>query len=137
MNNTVSPKTNFRPADMVYGSPSSGQSNFDRETLTHIHPLVQNNRQHIEKITNEIKRMTDIDSEQLTQIRLITNERANKNRISKTFKANDYVFVLDRLVAPGNARPLKTKFHPSPYVVIRPLWTTTLVQRLADGFMSL
>jgi len=32
---------------------------------------------------------------------------------------------------------LKTKFHPSPYIVIRPLWTTTLVRRLSDGFTTL
>ena len=38
---------------------------------------------------------------------------------------------------PGNTRPLKTRFHPSPYVVIRPLFTTTLVKRLGDGFTAL
>ncbi len=37
---------------------------------------------------------------------------------------------------PGNTRPLKTRFHPSPYVVINTRHTTTQVQRLADGFQS-
>ena len=48
-----------------------------------------------------------------------------------------YVFVLDRTVVPGAPRVLKTRLNPSPYVVIRPLWTTTLVQRLADGYTTL
>ena len=30
-----------------------------------------------------------------------------------------------------------TKLQPSPYIVVRPLWTTTLVKRLADGFTTL
>jgi hypothetical protein len=137
LNNTISPKTNFRPQEMVFGNQNSKTSNFDTEQLTHIHPLVQNNRQHIEKLNKDINQMTQIASERLTQLRLITNEKVNKNRISKTFKINDYVFVLDRYSMPGNTRPLKTRFHPSPYVVIRPLFTTTLVKRLGDGFTAL
>ena len=38
---------------------------------------------------------------------------------------------------PGNSRPLHTKLQASPYIVVRPLWTTTLVKRLADGFTTL
>ena len=53
------------------------------------------------------------------------------------FKPNDYVFVLDRLNIPGNSRPLRSRFHPSPYIVIKPLWTTTLVKRLSDGYTTL
>jgi hypothetical protein len=33
-------------------------------------------------------------------------------------------------------RSLKTKFHPSPYIVVKSYNTTILVKRLADGFMS-
>ena len=32
---------------------------------------------------------------------------------------------------------IKLKFYPSPYVVLRPLWTTTLIRRLSDGFCTL
>ena len=64
-------------------------------------------------------------------------KKSIKNRIQKHFQVNDYVFVLDRYTVPGSSRPLKTKFHPSPYIVIRPLWTTTLIKRLADGFTAL
>jgi hypothetical protein len=69
-------------------------------------------------------------------LRLFTNERLNKNKITKNFKPNDYVFVLDRLQIQGSSRPLKTKFHPSPYIVVKSYNTTILVKRLANGFMS-
>lgn len=137
LNNTTSPKTNFKPQEMVFGNQGAGLPNFSTESFSHAHPNVRNNKQHIEKITQEIQQMTQAASEKLTQLRMLTNEKLNKNRISKEFKINDYVFVLDRYNMPGNTRPLKTKFHPSPYIVIRPLWTTTLVKRLADGFIAL
>jgi hypothetical protein len=65
------------------------------------------------------------------------NDYANLNKVKKIFKENDIVFVLDRYNLPGNSRPLKTKFYASPCVVIKQYHTTTLVQRIADGFKSL
>jgi len=137
INNTISPKTGFKPQTMVFGNQGTGISFLDTESFSPPHYLVKNNAQHIKMLTAEIKDMTKIATDKLTQLRLLTNEKVNKNRVSKTFKINDYVFVLDRLQIPGNTRPLKTKFHPSPYIVIRPLWTTTLVRRLSDGFTTL
>ena len=45
--------------------------------------------------------------------------------------------MVDNQNVPGNSRVLRTKLSPSPYVVIRPLWTTTIVKRVADGFATL
>ena len=137
LNNTVSPKTGFKPQEMVFGTQHSQESPLEMDKLLPIHPLVQNNKQTVEKLNSEIHTMITVATEKLLQLRLITNEKLNKNRVSKTFQINDYVFVLDRYTIPGNPRPLKTRFHPSPYIVIRPLWTTTLVKRLSDGFISL
>ena len=92
---------------------------------------------HINNLSKEISNMSIVAKERLTQLRLITNEKINKTRIKKTFNINDYVFVKDRYIIPGNPRPLHTKLHPSPYIVVRPLWSTTLVKRLADGFTTL
>jgi len=137
LNTTICPKTGFKPCEMVFGKQGIGTSVFDTENLAPPHYLVKNHKMHIDKISEEISEMTKVARERLTQLRLISNERINKNRIKKEFKVNDYVFVLDRYHVPGNPRPLHTKLHPSPYIVIRPLWTTTLVKRLADGFTTL
>jgi hypothetical protein len=55
----------------------------------------------------------------------------------KKWKENDVVFVLDRLQVPGNTRPLKLKFNPSPYLVVKCLYSTSLLRRLSDNFMAL
>ncbi len=57
--------------------------------------------------------------------------------MEKNFQPGDYVFVLDNSYVPGAGRVLRTKFSHSPYEVVKPLWTTTLVKRLADGFVTL
>ena len=137
LNNTVSPKLGYKPMELVFGKQGVGQSTFDIENMAPPHYLVKNHKIHINEISREIQEMTKVARERLTQLRLLTNEKVNKNRLEKTFKVNDYVFVLDRYNVPGNPRPLHTKLQPSPYIVVRPLWTTTLVKRLADGFTTL
>jgi hypothetical protein len=136
INSTVSPKTGFTPQAMVFGTVSEGQSMLSIHNLIQPHHMVMSNKQHIEDLNKEIKTMVELATDKLKELRIITNERLNKNRVERKFKPNDYVFVLDRLQVPGSARPLKTKFHPSPYVVIKTYATTTLVKRLADGFQS-
>ena len=136
MNNNVSPKTNCKPAEMLFGT-GNGPAFLDREQLAPPHHLVKTNTQHIELLSKEITKMVDNATERLTQLRIVTNDRINKKRVSKDFAVNDIVFALDRFQIPGNTRPLKLKFYPSPYVVLRPLWTTTLIRRLSDGFCTL
>jgi hypothetical protein len=137
LNNTTSPKTGFKPAAMVYGTDGAGSMFLDTERTSPPHYFVKSQTSHIEQTSAEIKAMTDAASDRLTQLRLITNERVNQTRTNKNFKPGDFVFLLDRSQTPGNARVLRTKLNPSPYVVVRPLWTTTLVKRLADGFVGL
>ncbi len=136
MNNSVSPKTGFKPQAMVFGLEGGESSFLNLENFSHPHYLVRNNKQRITKLTEEIQNMIAIASEKYTENKLQTLDYQNKNKIEKRFKKNDYVFVVDRMNIPGNTRPLKTKFHPSPYVVINTRHTTTQVKRLADGFES-
>jgi hypothetical protein len=81
--------------------------------------------------------MVEFATEKWTQLKMETNERLNKNRIVKKWKENDIVFVLDRLQIPGNPRPLKLRFNPSPYLVVRCLYSTSLLRRISDGFLAL
>jgi hypothetical protein len=64
------------------------------------------------------------------------SERVNRNRTNKEYKRDDIVFVLDRSIVEGTSQALRTKFSPSPYVVINPTFTTTVVRRIADGFQG-
>jgi len=137
LNTSVSPKTGFAPQTMVYGKSDAENNIFGPLQVELIHPFVRNNKEIVEQLNVEINEMVAAATEKLKETRLATNERLNKNRKESNFKVNDYVFVLDRMIVPGNTRPLKTRFHPSPYIVVKPLWATTLVKRLADGYTTL
>jgi hypothetical protein len=136
INNNVSPKTGFKPSQMVFGAVSTSNSFLNLDSWTQPHYLVRNNKERISNLTTEIKEMIAVATDKYTEHKLITLEYQNKNRIEKRFRKGDYVFVLDRTTIPGNSRPLRTKFHPSPYVVIDVRHTTTRVKRIADGFES-
>ena len=119
LNNSVSPKTGFRPAEMVLGPESAGANFLDLATLGPPHYSVKSNKLHIEQLRAEFEVMTEVATKKLTELRMVQNERVNKNRVERTFKINDIVFTLDRTVIEGNPRVLKTTLNPSPYVVIR------------------
>jgi hypothetical protein len=137
MNHTVSVQTGFKPAEMIFGKDNMSQAFFEREKLLPVHHSVIQNKEHVLKLSTELKNMAKSAQENLIQLRHESHEKTNKNRIDKPFKVNDIVFVLDRYNLPGNARPLKSKFYPSPYVVVKPYFTTCLVRRLADNFTAL
>jgi hypothetical protein len=136
INNSISPKTGFTPSEMVLGKDGAGAAFLDFESNPRPHPFVKSEKGHIETITRQIKEMSDLATEKLLQIRTLRNEKINKTRIEKTFIPGQYVFVVDNTQVQGSSRPLKTRLSPSPYVVIRPLWTTTIVKRLSDGFTT-
>ena len=86
LNNTTSPKTGFRPSAMVYGNEGAGALFLDTERTAPPHHFIKTQKVLVEQTSAEIKLMTELASDKLTQIRLMTNERVNKNRTAKVFK---------------------------------------------------
>jgi len=121
---------------MVFGSTGQGDFFLNLENYVPAHPTVRNRQQEIDNLSAEIKNMSAIATEFLTEHKLKTNEVLNKNKITKQFRKYDYVFVVDRTQVPGSTRPLKTRFHPSPYIVLSPKFTSSLLMRLADNFQA-
>lgn len=137
LNSQPSPKTGFRPIDMVFGPENARDGFFELEKISPPHYSVKSHLTHIETLQKDLKTISETAKEKLTQLRMISNEKLNKHRVRKVFNINDFVFTIDRTRVPGNPRVLKTKLNPSPYIVIKPLWTTTLIKRLSDGFVAL
>jgi hypothetical protein len=137
MNYSKDPNTGLTPAEMIFGSENTGPSFLRGEEMAPPHYSVKNNKVRLEQLNKELKDMVEYATEKWTQMKIATNERLNKNRIQKKWKENDIVFVLDRLQVPGNSRPLKLKFNPSPYLVVKCLFTTSLLRRLSDNFLAL
>ena len=136
-NTTISPKTGFCPNVMVFGSENAGKNFADLENIAIPHNSIKNNQLHVQKITNEISECTRLAREKLISLRNITNDKLNKNKVNKEFTKYDYVFVLDRSYTPGASQPLRTKLQSSPFIVLKVLFSTVLVERIADKFRAL
>jgi hypothetical protein len=124
---------------MVMGKGGLSESFLELPPLFPPHHLVKDKGEAIEVKTREIEKMAAIAAENLRLMRGIVYVNLNKNRADKAekFKAGEIVFAVDRYVIPGNSRPLKTKFFPSPYIILETKYTTCLVERLSDKFRTL
>ena len=139
LNHIKSPRTGFSPATMLYGenNPMSG-SFLDLENFTvKPHLLVRNNKPQLYRIGTAIKEISALAKETITANRDKFHDIANENRINKTFQKFDVVFTLDRTQIPGAPRPLRTKFSPSPFFVVKVFHSTLLIQRMSDNFRTL
>ncbi len=94
-NTTISPKTGFAPSVMVFGSENAGKSFLDLGNIALPHNSIKNNKVHVDQLTTEIAECTRVAREKLIDLRNVTNEKLNKNKVNKEFQKNDYVFVLD------------------------------------------
>jgi hypothetical protein len=139
MNHSITPRTGFKPIEMIMGSGSLTESFLDLPPLIPPHHLVKDKKEVITVKTEEINKMAAIAKENLELLRKSTHEKLNESRINKAqaFKKGEIVFAIDRYVIPGNSRPLKSKFFPSPYVIIDTKYTTCLIERISDKFRTL
>jgi hypothetical protein len=136
-NHTIVPRTGFTPSQMIFGKTELSKSQLSLENATIMHHYIRNNTVKLNNLSRDLNKMSQLARKTLNDMKVERNDYANLNKVKKIFKENDIVFVLDRYNLPGNSRPLKTKFYASPCVVIKQYHTTTLVQRIADGFKSL
>jgi hypothetical protein len=116
MNHTITPRTGFSPIEMVFGKSKLTESFLDLEPLFPLHHSIKGFKEDIEKINTEIMAMSKIAKTNLMELRDELHSKENPHRMdkSKNFNKGDIVFAVDRYNIPGNSRPLKTTFLPSP-----------------------
>ena len=139
VNQSITPRTGFRPVEMIFGKGPLADSFLDLPPLFPTHHLVKDKKSEIEILTSEIMEMSKVAKQSLEEISKNSKKEINKNRIDKSekFQKGDIVYALDRYNLQGNSRPLKTTFFPSPFVIIETFFTTCLIERLADKFRTL
>jgi hypothetical protein len=81
------------PAQMIYGKDDNGPSFLQTDEMAPPHYSIKSDKLTIEKITKEIKEMTEYARDKITQARIIAHERVNKNRITKNWAPGNIVFV--------------------------------------------
>jgi hypothetical protein len=81
--NAISPKTGFRPAEMVLGAEAAGNSFLDLSKMAPPHYSVKSNKLHMEQLSREFKTLTEIASKNITE--LINPPKYRKNSVSLFF----------------------------------------------------
>jgi hypothetical protein len=93
INYSINPISGIMPAQMIYGKDDNGPSFLQSNEMAPPHYSIKSDKLTIEKITQEIKEMTEYARDKITQARIIAHERVNKNRITKNWAPGNIVFV--------------------------------------------
>ena len=122
---------------MIMGKGKNTKAFFELEEKVPLHHSLKSIQSTVETLTKEINMLAENAKNQLNERNELKKDKLNKTKIVKKFNKGDIVYALDRYTLPGNTRPLKSKYYPSPCIVLQDRYTTTLIQRIADGFKSL
>ena len=136
-NTTKIPKTTYSPAELLFGSRSAlAQNHFGILPAEDHHPLIQNERIQVDRLNSELAQKlntakTLIDSEREKRL-----SDANKTRIHKEFELGDLVFMRNFSHKEGINDNLRPIFYMSPCRVLEISATSTVIQRIADGYVG-
>jgi transposase InsO family protein len=136
-NHSISPKTKQKPIEMLVGKGPISKAFFELDFTPKLHHSIKNNKSKVDELNKILTNLTQKGLENWEKVSKNQYESVNKNRVVKNFHKGDIVYVIDRYIFIGNPRPLKSKYYPSPWVVLKPYHTTCLIQRIADGFRTL
>ena len=137
-NSTICIKTNYSPLTMLHGINSvHNHSNFTEPLPSKLYPLLENHKSYVEQKFKEKEIILKFVKDSLYEYKILNQEKFDKNKISHTFQKGDYVFLKDTKITVGAPRPLRSYYKDDPHVVRKVKHTTLLLQRLADGFVSI
>ena len=130
-------KTGFSPLTLLHGINSSHTvSALNSPPPAKLYPLLENHKTYVQHKYEEKDKVLKFVREILHEQKIVTQEKQNKFKISTEFSVGDYVFVKDKKIVLGAARPLKSYYSADPYVVVQVKPASLLLQRIADGFQT-
>ena len=138
LNSTKTGPLDLTPFQYIYGTQSEHASDpFLTDKLPKLHPVIQDHFSRIKENQENLRQLITETRNDIHEQKLQNNAKLNKNRIKKDIQKGDIVFCLDRKFTLGASRPLKTPFHPSPFLVLAVYPTTCLIRRLSDSYTQI
>jgi len=136
-NTTPHPTTGFSPLELLHGKNSpSAESSFSSPPPDKIYPLLKNFKVQLEDKVLETRTVTDFIRNEMQLSKIDTQNRLNKNRVTKTYNIGDFVFCKDRSITVGTNPSLRTVYSDDPHIILQERPTTLVTQRLSDSFTS-
>ena len=134
-NSTPRPDTNLSPLQILHGETSiMAEKALTNRPPTKLYPLYENIRTQVEAKQEETKKILDFIRAENHWKKVHDHKKLNKNKHHPDFNVGDFCFAKDRSIIPGSTRPLKSLYHPDPWVILELKPTSALVKRLVDGY---
>ncbi len=136
-NTTPHPNTGFSPLELLHGKNSpSAESSFSSPPPDKIYPLLKNFKIQLDDKISETKAVTEFIRTEMQLSKIDSQNRLNKNRVTKQYNIGDFVFCKDRSIRLGTNPSLRTVYSDDPHIILQERPTTLVTQRLSDSFPS-
>ena len=114
-NHTVTPRTGYKPNEMIMGKGKNTKAFFELEEKVPLHHSLKSIQSTVETLTKEINMLAESAKNQLNKRNELKKDKLNKTKIVKKFNKGDIVYALDRYTLPGNTHtPSQIKVLPLP-----------------------
>ena len=131
-NLTRASKTAHTPLQLLFGNSEHTQSPWSEKLLPE-HKLLSNTKVAIENANVERENMVRFAKNVIEAEDKKLKAKLNKRRTLRKFKVGQIVYTLDRRVLPGNTRSLSTLYSPDLFVVLKPMISSSIIQKICDG----
>ena len=118
-NSTPRPDTNLSPLQILHGETSiMAEKALTNRPPTKLYPLYENIRTQVEAKQEETKKILDFIRAENHWKKVHDHKKLNKNKHHPDFNVGYFCFAKDRSIVPGSTRPLKSLYHPDPWVIL-------------------
>ncbi len=133
-NSSRNTKTGFSPNQLVFGSESHLSNCFlDQPLVPKFHPIISRSVQSFESQQTNLTKNLDSARNFIIKERDDRLEKANRNKITRSLQVGDTIFVKDMTKILGSTQPLKTYYHPQPFIITRSNPASAWITRIVDG----
>lgn len=126
-------KTGFTPNQLVFGTESHLSKCFlDNPLVPKFHPIISRSVKTFEAQQLSLTKNLDSVRHFITKERDNRLDKANRNKVTRSFQVGDVIFVKDMSKILGTTQPLKTYYHPQPFVIVKVNPVSAWISRIVD-----
>jgi transposase InsO family protein len=109
LNHTVSLRTGFKPAVLMYGETQMANCFLDTEEMVPVHHSLRTNKAQLIRTSANVQRIIETAKETITAKRQHEHDTNNENRIIKPFKKRRHCVLIRQVICTGGTSPVKDK----------------------------
>lgn len=133
-NSTVSRTTGYSPSVLVSGYLHDESLTMNNPLLPKLHPKIRHASEFVSHMQHELKDMRLKAQDTINETHMATKRYYDRGAVKANLKEGDIVFLRDKSIVEGDAKPLRPYYQSSAFMVLKNYEHTCQIARLSDNF---